>query len=58
MGRWAAVVAVMLVMGAPTVYAQDAVFVVMTTSADIHKAPSTGSAVIGVLAVQSTRPGA
>ena len=46
MGRWAAVVAVMLVMGAPTVYAQDAVFVVMTTSAEIHKAPSTGSAVL------------
>ena len=47
MGRYAAVVAAMLVMGAPPVYAQDAVFVVMTTSADIHKAPSTGSAVIG-----------
>ena len=47
MDRFAAVVAAMLVMGAPPVYAQDAVFVVMTTSADIHKAPSTGSAVIG-----------
>ena len=47
MGRFAAVVAAMLVMGASPVYAQDAVFVVMTTSADIHKAPSTGSAVIG-----------
>jgi hypothetical protein len=47
MCRYAAVVAAMLVMSAPTVYAQDAVFVVMTTSAEIHKAPSTGSAVIG-----------
>lgn len=47
MGRFAAVVAAMLVIGAPPVYAQDAVFVVMATSADIHKAPSTGSAVIG-----------
>jgi len=47
MDRFAAVVAAMLVIGAPPVYAQDAVFVVMTTSADIHKAPSTGSAVIG-----------
>jgi hypothetical protein len=47
MSRYAAVVAAVLVMGAPPVYAQDAVFVVMTTSADIHKAPSTGSAVIG-----------
>ena len=47
MCRLAAVVAIMLVMGAPSVYAQDAVFVVMTTSADVHNAPSTGSAVIG-----------
>ncbi len=51
MGRYAAVVAAaMLVMGAPPVYAQDEVFVVMTASADIHKAPSTGSAVLGTAA--------
>jgi hypothetical protein len=47
MDRYLVVVAAMLVMSAPAVYAQDAVFVVMTTSADVHKAPSTGSAVIG-----------
>lgn len=47
MGRYAAVVAAVLVMGTAPLYAQDARFVVMTTSADIHKAPSTGSAVIG-----------
>jgi hypothetical protein len=47
MFRYAAVVVAMIVMGAPPLYAQDAVFVVMTTSADVHKAPSTGSAVIG-----------
>ena len=47
MGRYAAAVAVMLVMSSAPLHAQDAVFVVTMTSADIHKAPSTGSAVIG-----------
>jgi len=47
MGRYAAAIVVLIVMGASPLYAQDAVFVVTTTSADIHKAPSTGSAVIG-----------
>lgn len=47
MGRYAAAVAALLVMGTSPLYAQDALFVVTTTSADVHKAPSTGSAVIG-----------
>ena len=47
MGRYAAAIAVLVVMGTSPAYAQDTHFVVMTTSADIHKAPSTGSAVIG-----------
>jgi len=47
MGRYAAAVAAVLVMGTSPVYAQDVLFVVTTTSADVHKAPSTGSAVIG-----------
>src|SRR5688572_33288610 len=47
MGRYAAAVAAVLVMSTPPLYAQGASFIVMTTSADIHKAPSTGSVVIG-----------
>jgi hypothetical protein len=47
MGRYAAAVAAVLVMSTPPLYAQGASFIVMTTSADIHKAPSTGSSVIG-----------
>jgi hypothetical protein len=47
MGRFAATVVLLLMMGAPPVYAQKAVFVVTSMSADVHKAPSTGSAVIG-----------
>ena len=47
MGHYAAAVAAVLVMGTSPLYAQDALFVVTTTSADVHKAPSTGSAVIG-----------
>jgi hypothetical protein len=47
MGRFAATAALLLMMGAPPVYAQKEMFVVTSMSADIHKAPSTGSAVIG-----------
>lgn len=47
MGRYAAAVVIVLVMGTSPLYAQDALFVVTTTSADVHKGPSTGSAVIG-----------
>jgi hypothetical protein len=47
MGRHAATVALLLMMGASSVYAQKAMFVVTSMAADIHKAPSTGSAVIG-----------
>ena len=47
MGRYAATVAAVLMMSTPPLYAQDASFVIMTASADIHKAPSTGSGVIG-----------
>jgi len=47
MGRYAAAMAALVVMSTSPAYAQDTQFVVMTTSADIHKAPSTGSAVIG-----------
>ena len=47
MGRHAATAALLLMMGTSPVYAQKAMFVVTTASADIHKAPSTGSAVIG-----------
>ena len=47
MGRYAAAIVVLIVMGTSPLYAQDVVFVVTTTSADIHRAPSTGSAVIG-----------
>src|SRR5688572_27763227 len=46
MRHYAAAVTVMLVMGTSPVYAQDTLFVVTMTSADVHKAPSTGSAVI------------
>ena len=47
MARHAAAVALLLVMGVSSVYAQKAMFFVTTTSAEVHKAPSTGSAVIG-----------
>jgi hypothetical protein len=47
MARLAAAVALLLVISASSVYAQKAMFVVTSMSADIHKAPSTGSAVIG-----------
>jgi hypothetical protein len=47
MGRFAAAVITILLMGTSPLYAQDPLFVVTTTSADVHKAPSTGSAVIG-----------
>ena len=47
MGRYAATVALLLMMGASQVHAQKGMFVVTSMSADIHKAPSTGSAVIG-----------
>lgn len=40
------VIAALIGMGASPSFAQDAVFVVTTTSADVHKAPSTGSPVI------------
>ena len=46
MRPYAAAVAVMLVMGTSPLYAQDTLFVVTMTSAEVHKAPSTGSAVI------------
>jgi hypothetical protein len=46
MRHYAAAVTVMLVMGTAPVYAQDTLFVVTMTSADVHKAPSTGSAVV------------
>ena len=45
MGRYA-VAAVLIVLGSSPSFAQEAVFVVTTTSADVHKAPSTGSPVI------------
>jgi hypothetical protein len=47
MARLAAAAALLLMMGVPSVYAQKAMFVVTSMSADVHKAPSTGSAVIG-----------
>ena len=48
MGHYAAAVAVVLVMGTSPLYAQDTLsFVVTTMSADVHKAPSVGSAVVG-----------
>jgi hypothetical protein len=47
MGHYAAAVAVVFVMGISPLYAQDAQFVVTATSAEVHKTPSTGSAVIG-----------
>ena len=45
--RDAAAIAILLVIGTSPIYAQEPVFVVTTTSANVHKAPSTGSAVIG-----------
>jgi hypothetical protein len=47
MRRYAAVVAVVLMMGTSPLHAQEAIYTVTMTSADVHKAPSTGSAVIG-----------
>src|SRR5687768_3162619 len=47
MRRYAGAVAMMLVMSSSPLYAQETVFIVTMTSADVHKAPSTGSAVIG-----------
>lgn len=47
MGRYGAAVAMVLMIGTSPLYAQNALFTVTTTSAEIHKAPSTGSAVIG-----------
>jgi hypothetical protein len=47
MGRYVAAVAIVLTIGTSPLYAQDALFTVTTMSAEIHKAPSTGSAVIG-----------
>jgi hypothetical protein len=41
-----ALIAALIVMGSSPSFAQDAVFVVTMTSADVHKAPSTGSPVI------------
>lgn len=49
MGRYTATVALLLMMGASPVHAQKAMFVVTSMSADIHKAPSTGSAVVGTV---------
>jgi hypothetical protein len=46
MRHYAAAVAVMLVMSTSPLYAQETLFVVTMTSADVHKAPSTGSAVL------------
>lgn len=54
MRRYAAAVAVVLMMGASPLYAQDVLFVVTTRSADVHKAPSTGSAVIGKASLGNT----
>ena len=45
MRRYAAIAA-LIVMGSSPSFAQDAVFVVTMTTADVHKAPSTGSPVI------------
>ena len=56
MRRCAAAVAVMLMMGASPVSAQDAMFVITARSADVHKAPSTGSAVIGKASLGNAFP--
>ena len=47
MRRFAVAVAAMLMMGTSPLYAQDALFVVTASSVYIHKAPSTGSPVLG-----------
>src|SRR5262245_31940355 len=47
MGRYTAAVVVLIAMGTSPLNAQDVMFVVTTTSADVHRGPSTGSAVIG-----------
>jgi hypothetical protein len=47
MRRHAAALAVMIALGTSALHAQDARFTVTTASADVHKAPSTGSPVIG-----------
>lgn len=47
MGRYVAAVVVALIISGSPVHAQDTRFVVTTTSAEVHKAPSTASAVIG-----------
>jgi hypothetical protein len=47
MGRFAAAVITILLMGTSPLRGQDALFVVTTPSADVHKGPSTASAVIG-----------
>jgi hypothetical protein len=50
MGRSIAAIVLVLMFGTSTLYAQnvqDALFTVTAASAEIHKAPSTGSAVIG-----------
>ena len=47
MRRLAVAVAAMLMMGTSPLYAQDALFVVTASSVYIHKAPSTGSPVLG-----------
>lgn len=45
MGRYAVMTALIVVASSPS-FAQDAMFVVTMTTADVHKAPSTGSPVI------------
>jgi uncharacterized protein YraI len=45
--RHAAVIAVTLVLTAPPVFAQDALFTVTSPSANVHAGPSTGSPILG-----------
>jgi len=47
MGRYAAAIVVLIATSTSPLHAQDVMFVITTTSADVHRAPSTGSAVIG-----------
>jgi SH3 domain-containing protein len=47
MGRYVAAVAVAFVLSTSPVHAQETRFLVTTTSAEVHKSPSTASAVIG-----------
>ena len=47
MCRYAAAIVVLTAMSTSPLHAQDVMFVITTTSADVHRAPSTGSAVIG-----------